>query len=103
MNGQARTAQGQLALAPWMLWVTCTNSSFLTRYETSLWPCCGKNVINHVLCPKGPPGSGGLKGEAGEMGPQVRMGKLGDRGDLGGTKARSSQSCFRGCCEGAIQ
>lgn len=59
--------------------------------------------MNGVLYSKGPPGSGGLKGEAGDMGPQVSMGKLDDRRDLGETKLWSSRSCFRGCCEGAIQ
>lgn len=53
---------------------------FLNVVSTFPLPPLRKNIINPLLCPKGPPGSGGLKGEAGEMGPQVSV-ELGAAGE----------------------
>lgn len=51
-----------------------------------------KNVINPLLCAKGPPGSGGLKGEAGEMGPQVSVELGGAGGGKGGAASPAGEA-----------
>lgn len=55
-------------------------NGFSLMWNLLLWLSWSKNIINPLLCPKGPPGSGGLKGEAGEMGPQVSV-ELGGAGE----------------------